>query len=52
VTELLDCEIPQSTKFRECDGITYLSLGKAKDVEALKASIERLAAVVRRTMGI
>jgi cellulose biosynthesis protein BcsQ len=52
VTELLDCEIPQSTKFRESDGITYLSLGKAKDVEALKASIERLAAVVRRTMGI
>jgi HAMP domain-containing protein len=49
---MLDCEIPQSTKFRESDGITYLTLGNAKEVEALKTSIERLAATVRRAMGI
>jgi cellulose biosynthesis protein BcsQ len=52
VTGLLDCEIPQSTKFRESEGITYLTLGNAKEVEPLKTSIERLAAVVRGAMGI
>ena len=52
MVHLLDCEIPQSARFRESKGITYLTLGNAQNVETLKISIEDLAAVVQEAMGL
>jgi hypothetical protein len=52
LVELLDCEIPNSARFRESEGITYLGLGNAQSVQALKTAIEDLGAVVQETMGL
>jgi chromosome partitioning protein len=50
--DLLGCEVPQSQRFRESEGITYFTLGDAKNVQTLKTAIEDLAAVVQEAMGL
>lgn len=52
MVHLLDCEIPQSARFRDSEGITYLALGSAQNVQTLKTAIEELAAVVQEAMGL
>ena len=54
VTKLLDCEIPQSAKFRETSGqgITYLVMGDGKDTEKLRGGIQALADVVKDEMKL
>jgi cellulose biosynthesis protein BcsQ len=51
MVRLLDSEVPQSTRFRESEGITYLTLGNAQNVQTLKTAIEDLATVVQEAMG-
>jgi cellulose biosynthesis protein BcsQ len=52
MVHLLDCEIPQAARFRESEGITYLTLGNAQNVQTLKIAIEDLVAVVQEAMGL
>jgi chromosome partitioning protein len=54
VTELLDCDIPQSAKFRETSGqgITYLVMGNAAETQPLRTGIEKLACVVEKAMRL
>jgi chromosome partitioning protein len=54
VTELLDCEIPQSAKFRETSGkgITYLMMGNGADTQNLRTGVHALADVVKKEMKL
>jgi hypothetical protein len=54
VTQLLDCEIPQSAKFRETsgEGITYLVMGKGPGTERIRTPIQALAERVKEEMKL
>jgi len=54
VTQLLDCEIPQSAKFRETSGkgITYLVMGQGSGTERVRTPIQALAERVKKEMKL